>query len=83
VEAGSNQLDELSAARLAEGRGILGGLVARYDALRTAAMAERDGGLLAGAEAKAMKTLEARVNDDPLGELSIEQSRCLASPRAA
>ena len=35
-------LDELSAARLAEGRQILASLVGEYDGLLAAAVAERD-----------------------------------------
>jgi hypothetical protein len=79
VEAGSRQLDELSEARLAEGRTLLDGLVARYDALRTAAMAERDAGTVTGAwdSGPAMGALEAWFEDDALTGLSVEQSRCL------
>jgi hypothetical protein len=77
VEASSRQLDELSEARLAEGRGILDGLVARYVALRAAAVAEPDGSLVAGAPGPAGKALEAFVDDDALAGPSVEQSRCL------
>jgi Domain of unknown function (DUF4132) len=71
------QLDELSEARIAEGRDILDGLVARYVALRAAAEAELNRSLSDRAVRPAGKALEAFVDDEALAGLSVEQSRCL------
>jgi hypothetical protein len=77
VAASGRQLDELSEARLAEGRGILDGLIARYVALRAAAVAEPRGSLAGAAPDQARRALEAFVDDGALAGLSVEQSRCL------
>jgi hypothetical protein len=70
VVGSGGRLDELGEARLAEGRGILGGLVGRYVGLR-AEVAEH------GARGVAGEALEEFVDSVALAGLSAEQSRCL------
>jgi hypothetical protein len=79
-EAGG--LDELSMARLAEGRVMLAGLVAERDGLVAAAVAERDhrmygpGSGGTGSVAKAVEDWDWDV-DDRLAGLPQERARCL------
>ena len=73
-------LDELDAARLAEGRTILAGLVSEYDALQAAVSAEWDEELaLRGewVEGPASRALDAWDVADRLTGLRAEQVRCL------
>jgi hypothetical protein len=76
-----NVLDELGRARLAEGRDILAVLVLEHDALLTAAIAERDEGMLPSGEWRfdgpAMAAADAWQVGDRLTQLSAEQLRCL------
>ena len=77
---GPGTLDELGAARLAEGRAILAGLVSEYDALQAAVSAEWDEELaLRGewVEGPASRALDAWDVADRLAGLRAEQMRCL------
>jgi hypothetical protein len=73
-------LDELSEARLAEGRSIMAGVAGEHDQLLAAAVAERDEFMVAGRwgdEGPARRALEAWEVGDRLAGLTAEQLRCL------
>ena len=72
--------DELGAARLAEGRAILAGLVSEHGGLLAAAMAEREerwAGSARWAEGPAMRAYDAWSVADRLAGMAAEQLRCL------
>src|SRR5262249_41450898 len=81
IRADPGGLDELAAARLAEGRAILLGLAGEHDELLTAAIAERDRytRMAAEAAAPAMRALEQwdAALEDRIARLTAEQRRCL------
>lgn len=73
-------LDELAAARLAEGREILADLASDHDGLLAAAVAERDDSMVAGrgwVEGPATRAVEGWDVADRLAGLSVEQVRCV------
>ncbi|HKD89816.1 MAG TPA: DUF4132 domain-containing protein [Streptosporangiaceae bacterium] len=81
TEDWSTELDELSRTRLAEGRSILAGLAADYDALQAAAIAERDEDFLTSDRGQVARPARAAAQawqvTDRLAGLTAEQLRCL------